>query len=48
MTMKSSAPRLVFANQQGQIFDHPTLEMAGMSGPVPVRPEQVELIPLPP
>lgn len=46
--MKSSAPRLVFADQQGQIFDHPTLEMAGMSGPVPVRPEQVELIPLPP
>lgn len=40
-------PRMVYADYQGNIFDHPELVMAGMSGTVPVLPEQVELIPLP-
>jgi pyruvate-formate lyase-activating enzyme len=40
-------PKLVFADAKGQIYDHPYLTMAGMSGPEPVLPEAVELIPLP-
>lgn len=40
-------PRLVYADEQGTIFDHPDLCMAGMSGTEAVLPEQVELIPLP-
>ena len=45
--MYKNLPRLVYADAQGQIYDHPTLIMAGMSGPQPVLPESVELIPLP-
>ena len=40
-------PRLLYADEQGVIFDHPDLCMAGMSGTEAVLPEQVELIPLP-
>lgn len=40
-------PKLLYADAQGNIFDHPTLCMAGMSGPEAVLPEGVELIPLP-
>ena len=45
--MSRSQPRLVYADAQGQIYDHPYLTMAGMSGPEAVLPEPVELIPLP-
>lgn len=45
--MKKRSPFLVYADQQGQIYDHPTLRMAGMSGQEAVLPESVELIPLP-
>ena len=41
-------PKLLYADAKGNIFDHPTLCMAGMSGTEPVLPEIVELIPLPP
>jgi len=40
--------RLVFADAEGQIYDHPTLEMVGRSGDLFVRPSPDELIPLPP
>ena len=39
--------RLLYADESGTVFDHPELCMAGMSGPVAVLPERVELIPLP-
>jgi pyruvate-formate lyase-activating enzyme len=45
--VKKNLPRLVYADAQGQIYDHPHLTMAGMSGPEAVLPETVELIPLP-
>ncbi len=45
--MKRSLPKLVYADAQGQIYDHPYLTMAGMSGPEAVLPETIELIPLP-
>jgi len=45
--MSPTLPRLVYADAQGQIYDHPFLTMAGMSGPEAVLPETVELIPLP-
>lgn len=45
--MKKTAPKLLYADAKGQIFDHPHLTMAGMSGSTAVLPENVELIPLP-
>lgn len=42
-----SLPRLVYADSQGRIYDHPTLTMAAMNGPQAVLPEGLELIPLP-
>ncbi len=45
--MSRPMPRLVFADQSGQIFDHPHLSMAGMSGTQAVLPDSIELIPLP-
>lgn len=45
--MKKQLPKLVYADSQGQIYDHPYLTMAGMSGPEAVLPESIELIPLP-
>jgi pyruvate-formate lyase-activating enzyme len=42
-----SAPKLLYADATGNIFDHPELCMAGMNGPEAVLPESVELIPLP-
>ncbi|MGB4600559.1 MAG: radical SAM protein [Trichlorobacter sp.] len=45
--MKKQLPHLVYADAQGQIYDHPFLTMAGMSGPEAVLPETIELIPLP-
>ncbi|AJE03861.1 radical SAM protein [Geobacter pickeringii] len=44
---RKTLPKLLYADAQGNIFDHPTLSMAGMSGPEAVLPEGVELIPLP-
>ena len=44
---KHSLPRLLYADARGNIFDHPHLFMAGMSGTEAVLPEAVELIPLP-
>jgi pyruvate-formate lyase-activating enzyme len=38
---------MLYADVKGNIFDHPELCMAGMSGSQPVLPEEVELIPLP-
>src|ERR1700687_3532443 len=46
--MKSKKlPKLLYADAQGNIFDHPHLTMAGMNGMEAVLPEGVELIPLP-
>ena len=45
--MKKQLPKLVYADSQGQIYDHPYLTMAGMSGPEAVLPDSIELIPLP-
>ena len=44
---RTSLPRLLYADGQGNIYDHPFLSMAGMSGAEAVLPEAVELIPLP-
>jgi len=45
--MKKSLPKLLYADSKGNIFDHPTLSMAGMSASEAVLPEEMELIPLP-
>jgi pyruvate-formate lyase-activating enzyme len=44
---RKTGPKLLYADAKGNIFDHPELSMAGMNGPDAVRPEAVELIPLP-
>jgi pyruvate-formate lyase-activating enzyme len=44
---KNQLPKLVFANCNGKIYDHPSLEMAGRSGHTFVLPKEAELIPLP-
>jgi pyruvate-formate lyase-activating enzyme len=44
---RKSLPKLLYADAQGNIYDHPHLTMAGMSGAETVLPEAVELIPLP-
>jgi pyruvate-formate lyase-activating enzyme len=38
---------MIYADEKGNIFDHPELRMAGMNGSVPMIPEEVELIPIP-
>lgn len=40
-------PRMIYANEKGQIFDHPFLKMAGSSGGAFRIPEFKELIPIP-
>jgi pyruvate-formate lyase-activating enzyme len=40
-------PKLLYADSKGNIFDHPHLTMAGMSGSEAVLPDEVEMIPLP-
>ena len=45
--MKKSLPKLLYADSKGNIFDHPTLTMAGMSASEAVLPEEIELVPLP-
>ena len=45
--MSRRLPKMIYADQKGNIFDHPDLCMAGMNGSVPTLPEEVELIPLP-
>jgi pyruvate-formate lyase-activating enzyme len=44
---RHSLPKLLYADAKGNIFDHPHLSMAGMSGTETVLPDAVELIPLP-
>jgi len=44
---KKRLPKLLYADAKGNIYDHPELCMAGMSGPEAVLPESVEIIPLP-
>ncbi|AAR34216.1 radical SAM protein [Geobacter sulfurreducens] len=44
---RKTLPKLLYADAKGNIFDHPHLCMAGMSGSEAVLPESVELIPLP-
>jgi pyruvate-formate lyase-activating enzyme len=44
---RDQLPRLVFADGNGKIHDHPYLEMAGSSGNTFVLPEEAELVPLP-
>src|SRR5512146_736686 len=44
---RTTLPKLLYADAQGNIFDHPYLTMAGMNGTEAVLPEAVELIPLP-
>lgn len=45
--MRKRLPKMLYADQQGNIIDHPHLNMAGMNGTEAVLPDQVELIPLP-
>ena len=45
--MSKRLPRMIYADSTGNIFDHPDIRMAGMSGNVAVLPEKLELIPLP-
>jgi pyruvate-formate lyase-activating enzyme len=45
--MPKHLPKMLYSDQKGNIYDHPELTMAGMSGMEPVLPEEVELIPLP-
>jgi pyruvate-formate lyase-activating enzyme len=40
-------PKLLYADASGNIYDHPYLTMAGMSGAEAVVPDEIELIPLP-
>ena len=40
-------PKLVYADKDGNIFDHPTLEMSAASGRELVVPQAGDLIPLP-
>lgn len=44
---RKTIPKLLYADRQGNIFDHPHLSMAGMNGTETVLPEEIELIPLP-
>lgn len=44
---RKGAPKLLYADAKGNIYDHPELRMAGMNGPEAVLPEGRELIPLP-
>lgn len=44
---RDQLPRLVFADGNGKVHDHPSLGMAGRSGHTFVLPEQEELVPLP-
>jgi pyruvate-formate lyase-activating enzyme len=44
---RKQLPKLLYADAGGNIFDHPFLTMAGMSGSEAVLPEDIELIPLP-
>lgn len=45
--MAIKLPTMIYADEKGNIFDHPELCMAGMSGTLPTLPEGIELIPLP-
>jgi pyruvate-formate lyase-activating enzyme len=45
--MKNKMPKMLYADSRGNIFDHPDLCMAGMSGSEAVLPDNMELIPLP-
>lgn len=45
--MSRRLPKMLYADEKGNIFDHPELCMAGMNGTVAVLPDAVELIPLP-
>jgi pyruvate-formate lyase-activating enzyme len=45
--MPKRLPKMLYADAKGNIFDHPDLCMAGMSGNMSVLPEDLELIPLP-
>ncbi len=44
---REGLPKLVFADCDGKIFDHPSLGMVGRSGDTFVLPEQAELVALP-
>jgi pyruvate-formate lyase-activating enzyme len=44
---RNSAMKLLYADTQGNIYDHPELVMAGMNGPEAVLPGDAEIIPLP-
>jgi len=39
--------KMLFADDQGTIYDHPRLEMAGCSASAIVRPDPTDLVPLP-
>lgn len=45
--MPRRLPAMIYADEKGNIFDHPEFCMAGMSGTLPLLPDEVELIPLP-
>ena len=44
---KSLSPLMVVADGEGNLFEHPELEMVGAQGAEPVAPEPEELSPLP-
>lgn len=43
-----SRPRMVFADEKGNVYDHPELEMACRSGARLIAPDEEHLIPMPP
>ena len=42
-----TSPKLVYADDQGQIYDHPTLEMVCSTGGAPHTPTDLPLVPVP-
>lgn len=40
-------PKLLFADDQGNVYDHPYLEMVGASAHFIVRPDPMDMVPLP-
>lgn len=48
MSSKKLRPRMVYADEEGRIYDHPDLEMLVRRGGQMVPPRPDELIPLPP
>ena len=44
---KSKTILAVVADEQGEVFEHPELLLAGMNGTIAVKPNSIEMIPMP-